>query len=736
MSIPASREIFKSDIRQTIRAAWLVISLSIIISILALPGGIKNWQLQATAIILLAAGIALVLDHKYKTLWPFVIMPIVHLTLPIIYGNSSSESWIAYGFITISSIIHITAFDSFRISLAIIYFVALLQYIVAKLDFSSISDNADNLLLSSYFGTLWCVVIGLGALIIRHAYLKYYDAIEKYALKVNELTLVQASQLSQLNMKDHINSKLHGTVLNTLIASRTSPNLLSNPKEISRYLRAEMESIDAEINEAKFDLERFIVEELNNPYQRDMKIDVESDVDLDEFRVVHELVKEIIRELVLNAKKHSQATACKIEISISTKSISEEFESSILERELSIIFSDNSPHMGEQQNLANREPFSSESLARIVKSVNGEISQESNGETLVQRVSFVIPEDASVYLQHILTLRRESIKFIGKGYALLTLIYAISTFPGYLYLSVDNKVAALFALQILLTASSFLFKRFAIPLAGLGSLVSISIFPLLSTQELACQEIQYLPWIFNSIIGSAFFVTLLIRNKVLKWLPLGLFFISSLIVADKLPNECSSLLDGSIPGIILIAVVAVGLSVAKKVRARDELRFISLSNSSLATLESTQKLVISERGQVLNQIRRFTNALIVKSFESDKLLREISSQIISVHNFLLASEYFDSNFVYELYIFSKFRNSQDRTTILEINCNDFGLSLSKNAIESLFNRVEGTISETPVKISVIRDQDLLVEVSSLNEEGLRPKIFQNGNLKIVIVGES
>ena len=146
---------------------WLLIALSTATTILLIPGEVLSWQIQAVAAICATSIIALAIDKKTQSLWSFVIVPVTLLILPIVFASQSQEPWIAYGLIVIPAIINTTAIDDFRIAIAIIYTLILLQYVVSKLDFASISDNVDNQLLSSYFATSWSFIVGFGVIVIR-----------------------------------------------------------------------------------------------------------------------------------------------------------------------------------------------------------------------------------------------------------------------------------------------------------------------------------------------------------------------------------------------------------------------------------------------------------------------------------------------------------------------------------------------------------------------------------------
>ncbi len=727
------REIFDADLRRVVKVGWLIIAISTAINIALLPGAVKSWQLQAIAIIIGAFLIALFFERIIKSAFAYATVPVTLLILPVVFANESQAPWLAYGLVIVPAIIHATAFEDYRISLAIIYLLILVQYVVSKLNFQSISDNVDNQLLSSYFATSWSFIVGLGAIAIRRSYLKYYDQIEVSVEKVKARHLTEAQKISNLNLQDHLNGQLHGTVLNTLIAIRNAPNLLSNRGEIKQYLQKDLLLLDQVDESSSSDLEATLRSEALSSQHRELNVtfDVRIDSSLDP--LIYEVTREIVRELLLNIRKHSLATECYVVIDMSERPMSSEIETSVNVRQLSITVSDDSPVQAKLNNKDHAADFRSESIARLIKSLDGDFSLLSERNQLNQRITFDVPERHETYLQNVKTLRKEAVKYLAKGFIFLTLLYAIISLPGYLYLGIASDVALLFGLQIVLLAASFGSKTFALPLAGIGSFTAISIFPLISLKTIACQDIQYLPWVFNGILGSAFFVTLLVTSNVFKWLPLVLFLASSLIIQEKLPYACQNLLDGSIPAIILIFFIAIGFTIARNKAKRAQAIFIAQSMSDYKGIESTKKLVVFERKKIIQELRDFVSVIDSNEFKDAEVARRINLLILSLRTFLLTSEYFNSFFIFSLYNYAMSRNLAGIETKLEINTNDFDLDISKKELERLFLQLSEATREYPVAIEVSRNELTQLIVTVKTSEKVDPLVLQQGKLRIQLI---
>lgn len=729
-----NREIFDSDVRRVIRVGWLVIAFSTIVNLILLPSQADSWKIIAVTIIFCVSLMALILEYLTKSPLAFSVVPITLLIMPIVFSNQSQESWIAYGLVIIPAIIHATAINDYRISLAVIYFLILLQYVVSKLNFASISDNVDNQLLSSYFATSWSVIVGMGALLIKRAYLRYYDAIEAAVDKVHELQISEYRNISNLNLHDHLNGKLHGTILNTLIAIRNSPQLLSNKDVVRRYISEDLESLEMKKPNKPWSLKEYLGEVTEASLYRELDITYQSSVELELDPVFNDVVREIIRELILNIKKHSKATECSVTMEIQKRSINEGIETSIHFNELILKVTDNSPRLNNLASDSQTSNFRSESISRLLKSINGQITQSSDSQSLTQEITLSIPESHRTYLEHIKTLRMESINYLSKGFIILTLLFAIVTFPAYLVLGVDYLVALLFLLQIALLSISLRIKRIALPLAAIGSIIAISIFPVISLREVVCQEIQYLPWLFNGILGSAFFVTLLVKSNVLKWVPISLFFGSSLIIQEKLPKACENLLDGSIPAIVLIAFIAIGFMRARNKSERLQMSFFAESKKAYKGIEVTRSNVEQERAKIIQELMLFSSWLEnSKKVSPDEMQNRINRLILCLRTFLLTSEYFDSVLITSLYRYSLSRNLSGVETRLEISASDFNLKITKEELGRIFDVLEDATREIPVEIQVTRDDFDQVSIVVKASSKVEPLVIKKDQLKIQLL---
>jgi hypothetical protein len=185
------------------------------------------------------------------------------LAVPIYFAGESPAPWISYGFIVISTIVYAASLRNNYLAALVMYVLIVLQYVVAQKNYPSISDNVDINLLHSYFSIVWAAVVGAGALILKSSYLDYSNRIEQNITRIHEFQVEERLKTSQLNLRDFENSQLHGTVLNTLIAIKNSPQLLADKKLIKEYVDKDLSVIEQHSAMSIGNLGTFLMEPSN-----------------------------------------------------------------------------------------------------------------------------------------------------------------------------------------------------------------------------------------------------------------------------------------------------------------------------------------------------------------------------------------------------------------------------------------------------------------------------------------
>ena len=706
-----ARDIFDYDARRAARFGWLFLTAVTIIAIAQTEKQIQSWQIKAISCLLLAAIFALVIERVTQSKASFIPLPLTHLGLPLYFAYETTKPWVSYGLITITTIVYIVALENTAVILTAIIALTLFQRFVASLNYPSISDNVDDALLGGYFSTSWCLVVGFGALLLKNSYLRYTTEIEKTVSKINELQLTEKAKLSQLNLRDFENSQLHGTILNTLIAIRNAPHLLHDKALITQYLRDDLAHLKSMSKSESLDSVDLLHDLSNLPLQREIELNLEIEEGIKLNGELKDLIREILRELVLNTKKHTNASVCSLKIYTVDFVSHELVEHDLPDRKIVIEASDNSPEVSaidSKQLLSGSR--GSNSLARLIRNINGELEVTMDEERIIRRAVLPLPNQPEYYVKRVISLRAEAIKYIGFGYIRISFLFGLIALPGYLYLGLDRRTIALLLIHFIFTGGALLVKNRAEILAGLGAIIAVSIFPFMSQQDLQCSQIQYLPWLFNSIIGSIFLISLFARNKFVRWIPAVIFYISCIEIANQLPDACRNLLDGSTPAIILICLIAVGISIARKRDVTSESKFLTEAQREFVRISTTRDLIIVERDSLIHEIEVFVSA-VEQVEDSDDFAAQINILILKIRAFLLSSEHFDNLLVQRIYYLVRRRLSENRLTYLEINTSIFPAPKEQSEIDGAIEEIENWGSDSPIKITFSREEDLLLSVS-------------------------
>lgn len=727
--ITLDRDLFEYDARRAIRIGWALLTITMISSIINLDGGIEKWKVQAIAAAAISLIFSFILEIATKSGLSYIPNAMVIAYLPIHFAYNSSQSWIAYGFIVITAIMYSAFLQNRIVSIAIMYGLIILQYAVAQRNFPSISDNIDNRLLGSYFSTLWCAAVGIGALILKDSYIKYSTEIESVIAKIHKFHSEQREKSSHLNLRDHENSQLHGTVLNTLIAIRNSPALLKNNQEIAKFIDIDLAKLKSQKNGNLKNFETFITDPQNFPFQREVAISCEVPPFIELDSEIEEVALEIARELILNTKKHSSATECKIivreDFITEERTSDDEFE-----RCLKIEITDNSPSISSGRDLVS-EALQSRSIERLIKNVHGEQIVTIVDGLLLRKIIIPLPMNHSSYLNRIVQLREQSIRYLAIGYIRISLIYAVLTFPAYIRLGITKELAGLILLYIGFTVYALYARRWARHFAQAGAFFAIATFPMITFQELSCSKLQFVPWLFNGLLGPVFFATLLFRNPIIKWTPIVLFYAVNLQLSKSLPTECALLLNGSTPAIISIALIAVALGFARRRDLTFEARFISEAQSEIAGIAKVGERVAHARLFLISVLEDFSSKL--KSNVSLDSSREISSIVTLIRTFLITSEYFESELAFNLNRFAQMRFERGfKTTVnllVPIIKNEPPAQKVEEALDGIAKISEGK----DLIINVTDGDSCSVQVTAEDGSELRPFEFKYGKFVLKTV---
>jgi hypothetical protein len=215
-----------------------------------------------------------------------------------------------------------------------------------------------------------------------------------------------------------------------------------------------------------------------------------------------------------------------------------------------------------------------------------------------------------------------------------------------------------------------------------------------------------------------------------------LFLVSNLNIQRQLPAGCKNLLDGSIPGIILILVISIGFAVARKRSRVSQENFIASAMSAYGFVQNTKDLVRTEREYVVSHLKDFVALIESKKMRTDVLRQRVESLILFLRTYLLTSEYFESPLIFQIYRYSIKRNEKGISTFLDITTNQFETGLPRGEIEAVFKQIQDLTRNVPVVVQVSSSDLILVNVLAQTDRAIKPLLFQKENLRIQLLKDS
>ena len=304
--LASEREMFNERTNKLIRIGSVVTSDYFVLQLYLGSGTIKPITHLMAVTTLIISAISYLLANKFNYNWIvlFTFLPI--LLVPIYVDPYVESGWISYGLIIAIFVITASSIESEVFALTLVIFGVICQYVVAKLNLTGVIDNQDILLLNSYFSSTWLLICGIILIIIRRSYLKFCDQIDEQLFRVEEELQEEAKSLSQLNLKDHRNIVIHGTVLNTLISFNQIFDRPKSQQSLSTQLTQDLgkiESIDS-ANRNPITVQELLSKNLSS-YGLNLTYEISSNI-----RIQTDLIEnliEIIREIVLNTQKHTDS---------------------------------------------------------------------------------------------------------------------------------------------------------------------------------------------------------------------------------------------------------------------------------------------------------------------------------------------------------------------------------------------------------------------------------------------
>jgi hypothetical protein len=722
------------EFRRAIAWGWSLLGALSIISALTSQSKISNWQINFSLAVLASMLFAYILDIKFQSAIVYALIPLVLWFSPFFLSDETQQPWISIGLISVATIVSLSNIENVRISISLSIAAIVLQQYIANQDFPSITDSNDLLLLHGYFGITWCLLITFGLLYIRSGYIKYHDSIDEQLSQVYENQLLRSKNALAINIKDYRNLQLHGTVLNTLIYARDNLDL-SKAEERVNLANLIAKDVASLRNESSFEgsLENQIRDAVNEIGNRNMDIWLEPIKDFDIDENVRLQILEILREKILNLKKHTKAQNCEISVRIETFKVSgftfmrpTQYRLTIEVKDDSLLFDQSGLDLHKEQAL------SSKSLNRILQPILAKQHIEIENQRTKHLIEIPLVNFQPNAAQKLFDLRNKSQEFIAKSYVLISMLYGAICLPALLRIKVPTNIFLICSIIVIGSLISVFTPKFNITITLINALLSL--LPLLIAVQgnAICRDLNYLPWIFNGIIGPIFFAVLTIPYRYFRWVPAILFFIESILVTNLLPDSCEGLLSGSTPAIVVLSFLAiVVLRIRQNSYQKDQLVISQFQSDSYSFAETRLRLDL-ERDEIVESLAKYAASIPLSARDSKELQTQLNFYILEIRALLVSAEYFDNRLVQAVYYLVKGRLRQDRYSELHIITDKFAEFESENSYTELEKVLKFQLRNEPLRISILSADKTEVRYTEIEKKDRISKVlFEDANIRLV-----
>lgn len=687
-------EIAVIEWRRVTSIAWPTLSVIFAIQALLSESPVQNWQILYVTGLFIVGIISWALSRNSQFLFSSTPTIVFLLLSPLSLGDLPDKPWMSIGLVAFAAVIYFSSIESLPIAIGVIALITGYQTYVAHLGLPSFTDNLDITYFYSYFSTLWVFVMGIASIFIRRRYMDVAGSIQDIVdLEIDE-SLTRLKSLKQINEKDSRNLRLHGTVLNTLIHIRNllSQNLSpgSSPQTLIEEIRnLESESINIDERDFNIKLEAMI----SNRTLKRIAVSAAPFRGVLESPLVEESCLEIIRELILNSEKHTQASTAALTVS---KKIGNAIQITLIDNSIS-----NLPFKEKQILLEKTKE--SRTLQNLLKacgaSMEVSLSKRNNYRKIEIRIPYI---DLDLELKSTLAKSRiAGLNDFSLNYVRASTLVALLSLPGYLISGLKPIPLILTAITVLGFYLVLRFPKRKI-LLSLLLLPSLLIIPSISQSVEACSDLGTAPWLFNHILTVGFFASIQFKNRALKWVPILILSLESLFFPFSYPAGCQNIFLGSLPGIPLIIVLALTVLAVR----RREVNFDedeSLEIARLArVLSSSDKYRELAYTQLLQELSMYADSLAGNS--KTALDHEvISLQIQKIQNFLICAEHFDSELVrmtFELFRDRHQRGIQGRLILLGENFASADITLENEMLVAKLDSVMGSAAANLTIVNV------------------------------------
>jgi hypothetical protein len=647
------------------------------------------WLIWITLGMVSFSALGVLLGVKYKVKLNFAPLTLFLLASPLLVGDQADRPWISIGLVSMAAVIYFSVINNIFLAILTSIGISAWQVFIASLNLSSVTDSRDITYLHSYFATTWMLAIGIGSILIRRKYQQVTEKVDELVVESLNETVDSLKKIQESNVADSNNLRLHGTVLNSLIYLKNSASTMMDSSEIRRILLNDLKGLRARsdifgISNVRETLSSSLEKRTLKRIQ--VKI-LDTGIEVAD-RITARGITEILREQVLNLEKHTNVQ--EVEIS---------FESS-MESGVHILSRTDAPQ-GTSSDQAERliaDYRKSRSLEKILQSYRAtySVSWNPTSNQITQEVFLPYLDFQEELQSSISKLRFSGLNDFAMNYVRITIFSGFAALVGYIFAGLSLNE------WLLITSLTFgLFVATEKPESNIPLIVtstlSAAILPLIFSQTNSCNDVLVLPWIWNLLLVNGFLIALRVRNIFLQSLPLIVLAVQSYLYPKSLPGDCQNILDGSLPAIPLIAILAMNVIRIRKREFNRDVKRVEETAFEFTNYGDIDDAISDQYETLVLELENFARS---QDFEisANERSRILEIQIQKIRAYLIAVEKYDSSLVRAIYAFVRQRLNAELPTRLTL-LGGFGSQLDSSIdIDQLVDVLDEHIGDHSVEI--------------------------------------
>jgi hypothetical protein len=657
----------------------------------------QPWQYKYLIGLGVGVGISFVVRRTSWSKIAYFPLILFMLFVPLALNSPSMKPWMSLGLLTFAVSAYLSAVSDLKVVLPQMIFVTLIQFWLVRKNLPCFTDTRDMNLLHTYFSTTYTLGIGIAVYLIRTRYVLATKAVDDKIGDTLDTIMSEMKRLSRINRQDQRNLKLHGTTLNTLIFFKNNRKLLKSKRELSDHLRNEIKELASITRESHGSMKDAIKVILENRTRN--RVVISSLKVIGEFHVrrTHETVLEIIREVLLNLEKHTNASSVGLVVRIKE------------DDSFNIKLTDDSQSTDTLEAIKRAE--SSLSLKRLLTLANAtlQVSTNRGNKGLTYEINGTEDFSRTNPEKIVLELRNAALNQFAIDVIKVGIFFALVDLVGYVFLNIDPKIFILIAAtDALIFAYAFRYKDSKL-LFRISSVLPLLLFPLASINVTKYSQVAFFPTLFNLVLSASYMVALESRSAIFRWAPLTLFTLESIFIPHFLPSDSQDIFAGSTPAIPLITFFAISIIRIRKRVAEEDTQQIRQVFENQENIREIDKWLDEEYAELIKSLEEFVDLLEHGNLSETDLSHQLNLKIQYIRSLLICSEHIESELVRDLFRRLKARYQRGLETRISLNGENFFQFDDYFNFNEEFNELAKNVSDIPFDLNLIRTDKLSME---------------------------